>query len=408
MTQQDLRVAVLFGGPSVEHDVSIISAQQLIAVMEPRHEPIPVYLARDGRWWTGDALRDIGSFGKDAPSGAEPCELRLGRDGAPFASPGGSRFKADRDLQVDVAINSIHGTGGEDGSLLGALELSGIPYVGGGVAAAAVAMDKRLGKLVFSEAGVDVCPHTVLHRDDWTGDRQDALRRAGEQGVPCYVKPVSLGSSIGVARVTGEEQLEDALELAFELDLTALVEPALDDYVEVNVAILGRRRTGLRASEVEQPVRDAEAALSFEDKYLRGGGKGSAAKGESKGAGGGAKEGGSEGMASADRITPAPISDAAREALVTAAKAAHTGLNFFGVVRYDFFLKDPEGGPPQVVLNEANTVPGSFAFYLFEPAGVPFPELADTLLDIAFAEAAERRATTRTFESVLIAEHQRR
>jgi len=404
MTQQGQRVAVLFGGPSVEHDVSIISAQQLMAVMEPKHDPVPVYLARDGRWWTGDALRDIGAFGRDQPAGAEPCELRLGRDGAPFASPGGSRFKSDTDLQVDVAVNSIHGTGGEDGSLLGALELSGVPYVGGGVAAAAVAMDKRLGKLVFKEAGVEVCPHTVLHRQDWTGDRQDALRRAGEQGLPCYVKPVSLGSSIGVARVTAAEELEEALELAFELDQTALVEPALDDCVEVNVAILGSRRTGLRASEVEQPVRDSEAALSFEDKYLRGGSKG----GQAKGAGGGAKEGGSEGMASADRIIPAPISDAAREALVNAAKAAHTGLGFFGVVRYDFFLRESDGGAPQVILNEANTVPGSFAFYLFEPAGVPFPELADTLLDIAFAEAAERRATTRTFESVLISEHQRR
>ena len=403
MTQQGIRVAVLFGGPSVEHDVSIISAQQLMAVMEPRHEPIPVYLARDGRWWTGDALREIGSFGRDMPAGAEPCELRLGRDGAPFAVPGSSRFKGDRDLQVDAAINSIHGTGGEDGSLLGALELSGVPYVGGGVAAAAVAMDKRLGKLVFREAGVEVCPHTVLHRDGWSGDRAAALQRASEQGIPCYVKPVSLGSSIGVARVTDPGELEEALELAFELDLTALVEPALDDHVEVNVAILGSRTTELRASEVEQPVRDAEAALSFEDKYLRGAGKG----GESKGAAGGAKEGGSEGMASADRIIPAPISEAAADAIVDAAKRAHLGLGFFGVVRYDFFLKDI-GGAPEVVLNEANTVPGSFAFYLFEPAGLPFPELADALLDVAFAEAADRRATTRTFESVLIAEHQRR
>jgi D-alanine-D-alanine ligase len=214
---------------------------------------------------------------------------------------------------------------------------------------------------------------------------------------------VSLGSSIGVARVTSSEELEEALELAFELDLTALVEPALDDFVEVNVAILGSRRTGLRASEVEQPVRGDEAALSFEDKYLRAGGKGGEAKG-----GGGAKEGESEGMASADRIIPAPVSGAAREALIEAAKAAHTGLGFFGVVRYDFFLKDAGDAAPRVILNEANTVPGSFAFYLFEPAGLPFQDLADELLDIAFAEAAERRATTRTFESVLIAEHQRR
>jgi D-alanine-D-alanine ligase len=404
MTQQGQRVAVLFGGPSVEHDVSIISAQQLMAVMEPKHEPIPVYLARDGRWWTGDALREIGSFGRDAPAGAEPCELRLGRDGSPFAVPGGSRFKGDRDIQVDVAINSIHGTGGEDGSLLGALELSGLPYVGGGVTAAAVSMDKHLTKLVAAEAGLRVAPHTLIHRDEFTRDRHAVLERAGEQGLPCYAKPATLGSSIGVARVTRSEELEEALELCFELDRIALVEPALDDYVEVNVAIIGARSTELRASAVEQPVREADQALSFEDKYLRGRAKG----GEGKSAAGAAKEGGaSEGMASADRLIPAPISDGAAEALVAAAKTAHTALGLFGVVRYDFFLKDVEGAP-EVVLNEPNTVPGSFAFYLFEPAGLPFPELADTLLDIAFAEAAERRATTRTFESVLIAEHQRR
>jgi D-alanine-D-alanine ligase len=405
MTKQGLRVAVLFGGPSVEHDVSIISAQQLMAVMEPRHEPFPVYLARDGRWWTGDALRDIGAFGGDTPEGAEPCELRLGRDGAPFVAPGGSRFRGDRELQADAAICAIHGTGGEDGSLLGALELSGVPYVGGGVAPAAVAMDKRLAKLVAREAGIEVAPHALVHREQFTRERDSTLERAAsEQGFPAYAKPVSLGSSIGVARVTSAEELEEALELCFELARTALVEPALDDFVEVNVAILGGRSTELRASLVEQPVRDTEAALSFEDKYLRSAGKG----GDAKGGGGGAKEGGgSEGMASADRIIPAPISEAAAEALVDAAKRVHHALGFFGVVRYDFFLKD-EGGAPRVVLNEPNTVPGSFAFYLFEPAGLPFPELADALLDVAFAEAAERNATTRTFESVLIAAHQRR
>jgi D-alanine-D-alanine ligase len=207
-----------------------------------------------------------------------------------------------------------------------------------------------------------------------------------------------------VGRATRREELEEALELCFELDRTALVEPALDDFLEVNVAILGSRGTELRASVIEQPVRDQEAALSFEDKYLRGGkGGGSEAKG-----GGGKAGGASEGMASADRLIPAPISEVAAEAVEAAGKKAHHALGFFGVVRYDFFLKEEDGAPPRVVLNEPNTVPGSFAFYLFEPAGLPFDELADALLDIAFAEAAERNATTRTFESVLIAAHQRR
>jgi D-alanine-D-alanine ligase len=266
-------------------------------------------------------------------------------------------------------------------------------------------MDKHLTKLVVAEAGIRVAPHALIHRDEFSRDRQAVLQRAREQGIPCYAKPATLGSSIGVARVTSPEELEEALELCFELDRIALVEPALDDFTEVNVAIIGARSTELRASAVEQPVRDAEAALSFEDKYLRSAGKG----GEGKGGGDtAAKAGGaSEGMASADRLIPAPISDGAAEALVDTAKRAHHALGLFGVVRYDFFLKDVEGAP-EIVLNEPNTVPGSFAFYLFEPAGLAFPDLADTLLDIAFAEAAERRATTRTFDSVLISEHQRR
>jgi D-alanine-D-alanine ligase len=394
-----MRVAVCFGGPSVEHDVSIISAAQLMSVLEARHEVVPVYMARDGRWWTGDALRDIKSYGGDAPSGAEPCELRLGSRGMSFFVPAGSRLGRDRRLQVDAVICAVHGTGGEDGSLLGALELSGIPYVGGDVAAAAVAMDKRLGKLVFAEAGVEVSPHTVVHREEFARDREGAVGRAvAEQGTPCYAKPATLGSSIGVARAGDAHELDEALELCFELDRTALVEPSLDDATEVNVAILGARGGELRASAIEQPVRGESAALSFEDKYLRGAGKGGQKGAGAKG------EGEAGGMASADRIIPAPISDAAAERVAEAAKAAHRGLGFSGVVRYDFFLFD--GDRPRVVLNEANTVPGSFAFYLFEPVGVSFDQLADALLDIALSEAAERRATTRTFESVLISQHQ--
>jgi D-alanine-D-alanine ligase len=386
----------------VEHDVSIISAAQLMSAMEGRHSTLPVYLGRDGRYWTGDSLRDVGAFGADEPADAVPCELRLGSPEGVFFEAG-RRLGRAREMKVDAAICAIHGTGGEDGSLLGALELSGIPYVGGGVGPAAVAMDKRLGKLVFQAAGVDVNPHIVVHREDYRRDRDAALERAvNRQGTPCYVKPVSLGSSIGVARATDAAELEDALELCFELDRSALIEPALDDAIEVNVAILGGRDSELRVSAIEQPVRGDTAALSFEDKYLRGAGKGD----EQKGAGTKA-EAGAEGMAGQDRLIPAPISQTAAEQVVNAATAAHKALEFAGVVRYDFFLLDADSAAPRAVLNEANTVPGSFAFYLFQPTGLSFPELADALLDIALSEATERRSTTRTFESVLIAQHQR-
>jgi D-alanine-D-alanine ligase len=390
-----VRVAVCFGGPSVEHDVSIISAQQLMAALGDRHEPVAIYLARDGRWWTGDGLRDVAAFGSDRPEGAEPVELRLGSSGAPFAVPPSSRFRGGRDVSVDVVINAIHGTGGEDGALLGALEQTDLPYAGGGVGPAAAAMDKALAKLVFRDAGVEVNPHHEIVRERFTADPAGAAREAiAAVGEPCFAKPSTLGSSIGVARCAGAAELEEALELCFELDRRALVEPSLDGAIEINAAVLGRPGGELRVSVLEQPVK-TEGALSFEDKYLRAG-----AKGGDKSGGSGAK-GGSEGMASADRLIPAPIDEALADRIREAARRAHAALGFAGVVRYDFFVDDD-----RVILNEANTVPGSFAFYLFEPAGLNFPDLANELVEIALAEAAERRATTRTFESVLLSKHQ--
>jgi D-alanine-D-alanine ligase len=400
-----VRVAVCFGGPSVEHDVSIISAQQLMAALEDRHEPVPIYLSRDGRWWTGDALRDVGNFGGDQPAGAEPVELRLGTSGAPFAVPASSRFRGGRDVDVDVAINAVHGTGGEDGALLGALEQTDLPYVGGGVAPAAVAMDKALAKLVFRDAGIEVNPHHELTRECFLADPAAAARDAiAAVGEPCFAKPSTLGSSIGVARCAGATELEEALELCFELDRRAIVEPSLDDAIEINAAVIGRPGGELRVSVLEQPVKGEGDALSFEDKYLRAGSKGGK-DGAEKTASSGAKSDGG-GMASADRLIPAPIPERLADRIRETARAAHAALGFAGVVRYDFFVDGPEGGEQRVILNEANTVPGSFAFYLFEPDGLPFPDLADALVEIALAEAAERRATTRTFESVLLSKHQ--
>jgi D-alanine-D-alanine ligase len=381
----------------VEHDVSIISAQQLIEALSERHEPVPIYLARDGRFWTGDALRSVEAFGADAPAGAEPCELRLGgADGSGFFRPAASRFRGDEPLRLDAVICAIHGTGGEDGALLGALEHTAIPYAGGGVGPAAAAMNKATGKAVFRSAGIEVNPDVVVHRSDFSRDPEGVLARAREEiGLSCYVKPISLGSSIGVSRCSGPEELHEALELGFELDRAVLVEPALDDAIEINCAVLGAAEGELRASVCEQPLKADGSLLGFEEKYLSGG-KGKDRAGGSKGDDGG--------MASQDRLIPAPISDELTAEIQETARCAHRALGFAGVVRYDFLVERADGDA-RVVLNEANTVPGSFSFYLFEPAGMDFAELADGLIEIAVREAAERRATTRTFESVLLERH---
>jgi len=391
------RVGVCFGGPSVEHDVSIISALQLIEALAERHEPVPIYLDRDGRFWTGAALCSVDAFGTEAPAGGEPCELRLGgAEGSGFVRPSGSRFRGAERLRLDAVICAIHGTGGEDGALLGALEHTPLPYVGGGVGPAAAAMNKATAKAVFERAGIEVNPDLVADRVAFSTDPEAVVARAQEAvGLPCYVKPISLGSSIGVSRCADAGELREALELGFELDRAVLVEPALDDAIEINCAVLGAAEGELRASLCEQPVKSDGVLLGFEEKYLSG------AKGKG---GAGATKGDDGGMASQDRLIPAPIGDELTARIQQTAHRAHRALGFAGVVRYDF-LVEGEGAGARVVLNEANTVPGSFSFYLFEPAGLSFPELADALIEIAVREAAERRATTRTFDSVLLHRH---
>jgi len=388
------RVGVLFGGPSVEHDVSIITAQQLMAVLGERHEVVPLYLAADGRLWTGEALRDVDSFASQPPAGARPIELRIGGS-TPFVEPASGRFAKPTDVHVDVVVNSIHGTGGEDGTLLGALELAQVPYVGRGVTAAAVGMDKHLAKLVARAAGIDVLDHERIERSTWEADA-DAVVRAVRERFPgeTVVKPVSLGSSIGVQRCTDEDELREALELAFELDRQAIVEPFAAGAVELNVAVLGRPGEVVAVSEVERPI-GSESGLSFEDKYMSAAG----AKGAK---GGGEKTGG---MAAQDRVIPADVDPAWREAVKELAVKAHHAMRLAGVTRFDFFVLD-DGA--RFVLNEPNTVPGSFAFYLFEPVGLPFHELAERLLEIAAAESREERSTTRTFESALLRLHTER
>ena len=383
-------MGVCFGGPSVEHDVSIISAEQLMAALAERHEPVPIYLGRDGRWWTGEGLRSVEAFGEDPPAGAEPVELRLGRaDGSAFVQPSTSRLRGDQYLRLDAVICAIHGTGGEDGALLGALEHTDIPYAGGGVGPAASAMNKATAKAVFAAAGIDVNPDLAVGRAEYARDPAGVIGKAVEKiTLPCFVKPVSLGSSIGVSRCADADELADAFELGFEVDRTVLVEPALDQAVEINCAVLGRAEGELRASACEQPVKSENSLLGFEEKYMSAGGKG----------GGGSKE---AGMASQDRLIPAPIPDGLTAAIQDTARRAHRALGFSGVVRYDFLVADPQGSP-RVVLNEANTVPGSFSFYLFEPVGLGFADLADELIEIALLEGAERRATTRTFDSILL------
>ncbi|MGH2834797.1 MAG: D-alanine--D-alanine ligase [Solirubrobacteraceae bacterium] len=387
MPPRDLQVGVAFGGRSVEHDVSIITGLQALAVLQERHRAIPIYIARSGRWYTGEALKDLvvyqqdgGSGGGDPDSEEVTFDLHNGR--LLRAAEGGSLLrgrKAPEPVHLDAIVLATHGTQGEDGCLQGALELAQIPYVGPPVGAAAAAMDKVLTKAVLAQAGLPALAHLALRREQWDADRGGCMRRASEAfGFPLYVKPASLGSSVGVSRCENEAELAEALQLAFELDRVCLVEPAAQGGIEVNCAVVGRPGERPRASVCEQPLA-SDGTLSFEDKYM--------------------SSGKAEGMKSAQRLIPAPISGPLTERVRELACSAFTAFGCAGVTRVDFLIDERE----QVWINELNTIPGSFSFYLWEPAGLPFADLMDALLDLALADHAEKRRTTTVFDTNLLA-----
>jgi D-alanine-D-alanine ligase len=407
-------VGVAFGGRSVEHDVSIITGLQAVAALSERHAPVPVYIARSGRWYTGEALRDLAVYQQGKQGGGDPdaeevtFDLHSGRllpvprhgvhvpgGGSLLRTPwrgtprgggqaggrraGGRGGRGDQSIDLDAVVLATHGTQGEDGCLQGALELAQLPYAGPPVGAAAAAMDKVLTKAVLAQAGLPALAHLALRRADWDAGRDACLVRARAAfGFPLYVKPASLGSSVGVSRCEDDAELAEALELAFELDRVCLVEPAAQGGIEVNCAVIGRPGEPARASVCEQPLASG-GLLSFEDKYMR--------------------SGKAEGSKSAQRLIPAPIGDRLTERVRELARAAFAAFGCAGVTRVDFLVDAQE----RVWINELNTIPGSFSFYLWEPAGLPFVDLMDKLLDLALADHRDKQRTTTAFDTNLLA-----
>ncbi len=406
----------MFGGRSVEHDVSIITGLQACEALDERHQPVPLYIDRDGRWFTGASLREIATYQVDTVA-ATPVSLDLssgtlrpgvGGTGSPpearrrgiFGGSGRDREgAADEQVppRLDVVIPATHGTQGEDGCLQGALELADLPYAGPTLEAAVLAMNKATTKSILRAAGIPVLEDITLRREEYDRAGAEAVieRVRSRFGLPVYAKPASLGSSVGVTRCTDEAALADALELCFELDRLAIIEPAVEGGREINCAVLGRPGEEPRLSLCEQPVAGDAGFLSYEDKYLRPGDKGGG------GSGGADKTAAAAtgGMSSAQRLIPAPIGEELTATVQDLARRTFEVVGGAGVTRVDLLLDDQQ----RLFVNEPNTIPGSFAYYLFEPAGLPFPDLMDALIELALDEHSERRRTTRTFESNLLA-----
>ena len=387
-----MRVGVIFGGRSVEHEVSIVTAHQLMAVLRERHEVVPIYISREGRWFTGPRLEDLDVYrDKRWEQVGEEAVLAptFGAGGLTIAQ---GRLKAPKKVALDVVVPAVHGTFGEDGTLQGLLELAGLPYAGSGVVASAVGMDKVAMKTALRGAGLPLVPDVVvdLERSDGLDAGLDEVERT--LGYPAFVKPVKAGSSVGIGKARDRATLRELIDVAGRYDSRVLVEKAMESCIEINCSVLGGGGREPRVSVCEQPVA-WEEFLSFEDKYMRGGnagqGKGTPA--------GGAKSG--EGMASLDRRIPAPISEEATKQIQENALAAFLATGASGVARIDSFLNTETG---QTWVMEINTVPGSFSFYLWEASGMSFDELAQNLLDIALQTHALKAQLMFSFESGIL------
>ena len=385
-------VAVIFGGRSPEHEVSIITGHQVMDALETAgFLVLPIYITKTGEWYVGQSLYNIKQYA-DPSLNMNNLENvyrvsispdRSIREMVLHPSVKKGLFRKPPQLWADVFFPTIHGSFGEDGTLQGLLELADVPYVGSGVTASAIGMDKVKMKAFFREAGMPTLDCLSVGREEWKPDGKSFLARAEKFcSFPMMVKPVCLGSSIGVMRCANSEELENAIETALVLDDQALVERALLDFVEINCSVMGPPE---QTSVCEQPCR-TQGFLTFDDKYKKGG-KGAKVFGTNAG------------MASQERIVPAPISPEITSRIQELSMLAFRAIGASGVARFDFLL---ETAKQELYLNEINTLPGALAFYLWEATGLPFDELVTKLVHIALERYRVRSATQFSFETNLM------
>ena len=379
-------VGVIFGSRSCEREVAIISAVQLMRFADPeKYDIIPVYIDEHGSWYTGEALKEIGTYKPFNPEmkGIRKVfpDLSSGSGALLYLNKGTGLLAKDKleiAARIDVYIVVMHGMNGEDGTLQGLMELANIPYTSTGVTGSAVGMDKIIMKDFFRGADLPVLPGEWYTRREYAEDAPKIISDvSGKLGFPVFVKPANLGSSIGVSRADNEEELKDALELAFEYDRRVLVEKGLDKPVELNCSVLGYD-DDILASPIEMPLNQDEF-LDFRDKYLGGNG--------------------SKGMASLSRVLPAPIEDSLKNEIQEMSKKIFRLMDCKGVVRIDYMF---DRLSEKLFITEINTIPGSLAFYLWEKDGISYRELIDRMIACAEKAHDDRNKTNYAYTSDIL------
>lgn len=378
-----MNVAVLFGGRSVEHEVSIISAQQAIAAMDPeKYNIIPIYVSKKGVLYSSEEMKSVEPFKKLDALLARSNKVILVNDGEKVVLEKYPRpkFSNPTIATIDVAVPVMHGTNGEDGTMQGYLEMLGVPYAGCGVLASAVGMDKILMKQVLQAKGIPVLDCVSFYAKQWALFKQDIIEEIEKIGYPLIVKPANLGSSVGIKKANNRAELEEAVDLASSFATRVLVEKAIENLIEINCSVMGNSYD-TKVSVCERPM-GSDEILSYADKYGRG-----------------AKGNGSKGMSSASRQVPADISDEQRSKIETYVQQTFQALCCSGVSRIDCMI---DGDTGEIYVNEINTIPGSLSFYLWEEIGLSFRQEMDELIALALKKNRDKEAITFTYDSNIL------
>lgn len=379
-----IKVGVFFGGKSVEHEISIITAvQAMLAFNEDKYDVVPIYITKNNKFYTGELLKDIEQY-KDIKNVIEKSQrvILQNIDGKVrlLAYPIKMFKKAEIDY-IDIAFPIVHGTNVEDGTIEGFLHMLDVPYCGCDILSSAVGMDKFAQKAILAANNIPVLTAKCFDMKKYNRNQESILADIEKDiEYPMIVKPVNLGSSVGIRKVHNKKELEDAIDYGFEFSLKVLVEHAVENLRELNCSVLGDYENA-KASECEEPV-NSDEILSYQDKYLSG------------------EKNGSKGMSGTKRKLPADVSKEISDKVKEYAIDAFKALGCNGVVRIDFLMNNET---KEVWLNEINTIPGSLAFYLWEATGVKFSELLEEVVNLGLKRRREEEMVTYSFDTNVLA-----
>ena len=383
-----LNIAVFFGGESVEHEVSIISAHQAIEALDKnKYNVIPVYVSKERKLYVSDLLKDMSNY-KDLKQLISQCtQVSItSEDNRVVIRPVKPSLFGPKELgTIDVAIPVMHGTNGEDGTIQGFFEMLKVPYAGCDLYGAAIGQDKVLQKNVLSDNNLPITNWFWVYGSEMDTHQSEILDKVHRLIYPVIIKPARTGSSVGISIAHNDEEYLACFDEAHQYDEKIITEKVVKPMREINCSVVGDSYSCVASVLEEVSSVSQDELLSFSDKYL-GGGKSS-------------KSQGSKGMASTARIVPAPLTDEQTRLVQQLAKETFRVLGTSGVCRIDFLM---DADTKKVYVNEINTIPGSLAFYLWQAAGVSFSELMDKLVELALDRERRRSKMTFSYETNIL------